>query len=104
MLIVLGSVLARSDTLEEVQRLSREHVERSRQEPGCLSHAVHFDADEPLRLVFIERWTDWTDLGAHFRVPASGAFARDMARLGAAPPEMTVYEATVSQMPQVAPR
>lgn len=99
MLIVLGSVLAHSDTLEKVQRLSREHVERSRLEPGCLSHDVHVDLAEPLRLVFVERWTTWKDLGAHFRAPASGIFSREMTRLCAAPPEMTVYEATVSQMP-----
>jgi quinol monooxygenase YgiN len=104
MLIVLGSVLARTDNVEEAQRLSRAHVERSRLEPGCLSHAVHVDLDEPLRLVFIERWADWDALRAHFRVPASVEFARDMARLGAAPPEMTIYEATASQMPPGATR
>jgi quinol monooxygenase YgiN len=104
MLIVLGSVLARSDTVEEVQRLSRAHVERSRLEPGCLSHAVQVDLDEPRRLVFIEHWADWAALQAHFRVPASAAFARDMARLGAAPPGMTVYEATARQGPQGATR
>jgi quinol monooxygenase YgiN len=104
MLIILGSVLARSDTVEEAQRLSREHVARSRLEPGCLSHGVHADLDEPRRLVFIERWADWDALRAHFRVPASVAFARDMARLGAVPPEMTIYEATASAMPQGATR
>lgn len=104
MLIVLGSVLARRDTLQDMQRLAQEHVTRSRLEPGCLSHAVHVDLDEPMRLVFIERWADWETLGAHFRVPASVAFARDMARLGAAPPDMTVYEATASPMPLPAPR
>jgi quinol monooxygenase YgiN len=104
MLIILGSVLARSDTVEEAQRLSREHVARSRLEPGCLSHGVHADLDEPRRLVFIERWADWDALRAHFRVPASVAFARDMARLGAVPPEMTIYEAAASAMPQGATR
>lgn len=99
MLIVLGSVLARPDSFEEAQRLAREHVARSRQEPGCISHAVQVDLDEPLRLVFVERWSDWEALRAHFRVPASAAFARDMARLGAAPPEMTIYEATPSAPP-----
>jgi quinol monooxygenase YgiN len=104
MLIVLGSVLARSDTFEEIQRLSREHVERSRLEPGCLSHAVHVDLDEPLRLAFVERWMDWKALGAHFRVPASLAFAQAMNRLGAAPPEMKIYEAEISAPPQAATR
>ncbi len=102
MLIVLGSVLARSETFEEMQRLSREHVERSRVERGCLSHAVHVDLDNPLRLVFIERWTDWKDLGAHFRVPASVAFVQAMGRLAAAPAEMNIYEATPSAPPQAA--
>ncbi|MFO1328547.1 MAG: putative quinol monooxygenase [Rubrivivax sp.] len=104
MLIVLGSVLARHDTLEEARRLSTAHVERSRQEPGCLAHAVHIDVDEPLRLVFVERWTDWDALRAHFQVPASVAFARDLARLGAAAPEMTIYEATPSRMPSASGR
>lgn len=104
MLIVLGSVLARPDGFEEAQRLAREHVQRSRQEPGCISHAVQVDLDEPLRLVFVERWADWDALRAHFRVPASAAFARDMARLGATPPEMTVYEATPSPLPAQGPR
>jgi len=102
MLIILGSVLARSDTAEEAQRLAREHVERSRLEAGCISHAVHVDVHEPLRLVFIERWEDWGALRAHFRVPASAAFARDMARLSAMPPEMTVYEASaIPTQPEV---
>ena len=34
------------------------HVRRSRTEPGCLFHAVHRDVEEPLRLVFVERWVD----------------------------------------------
>jgi hypothetical protein len=62
MLIVLGSVLARTDSVEEIRRIAQEHVARSRLEPGCLSHAVHADLDEPLRLVFIERWADWDAL------------------------------------------
>lgn len=104
MIIVLGRVLARSDTVDEARRLSRGHVERSRLEPGCLSHAVHADLDDPLRLVFVERWADWDALRTHFRVPASALFARDMARLAAEPPEMTIYEATPSHAPPVAIR
>lgn len=104
MIIVLGSVLARSDSLDEARRIAREHVERSRLEPGCLSHAVHADLDDPLRLVFVERWADWDALRTHFRVPASAQFVRDMARLGAAPPEMTLYEATARPLPPAATR
>ncbi len=56
MILVTGSILARKDTVDELLELSLEHVRRSRLEPGCLSHAVHRDAEEPLRLVFVETW------------------------------------------------
>jgi quinol monooxygenase YgiN len=67
MIVVTGSVTAREDSLAEVRKLSLEHVLRSRQETGCLSHAVHVDRENPLRLVFIEQWTDRGALLAHFR-------------------------------------
>jgi hypothetical protein len=51
MILVTGSVMARRETFDEVRRLSLEHVHRSRAEPGCMSHAVHVDCDNPLRLV-----------------------------------------------------
>ncbi|WP_245302262.1 antibiotic biosynthesis monooxygenase [Bradyrhizobium sp. LTSP885] len=52
MIVVTGSVTARPDSFDEVRRLSLEHVHRSRAEPGCISHAVHIDCENPLRLVF----------------------------------------------------
>src|SRR5450631_4741304 len=76
MIVVTGSVTAREDTLGEVRKLSLEHVHRSRKEPGCISHAVHVDCENPLRLVFIEQWTDRAALLAHFAVPASRNFVR----------------------------
>ena len=35
---------------------------------------VHRDVEDPLRLVFLEHWTDVDALRAHFAVPASAAF------------------------------
>jgi quinol monooxygenase YgiN len=93
-LIVTGSIQARPDTIRQVTALSLVHVQRSRQEPGCLLHSVQLDVEDPLRLVFIEHWADADALRAHFRVPESGAFVREAAGLSSSPPEMTVYEAS----------
>jgi quinol monooxygenase YgiN len=94
MIIVTGSIHARADTVDEVRRLSLEHVARSRAEPGCLEHGVAVDANDGLRLLFFERWADRAALDAHFRVPASGAFVRQVARLAAQPPAIEAYEAS----------
>ena len=93
MILIIGAILARPETASELRRLSVEHVHRSRAEPGCLSHDVHIDAENPLRLVFVERWADADAVRAHFAVPASRAFVRAAGGLAAEPPVIHVYQA-----------
>lgn len=94
MIIVTGAVLVRDDALEEAIRLSLEHVRRSRLEPGCLSHAVHQDTENPRRLFFFEEWRDRDALAAHFALPASRAFAKALGALGAEPAILKMFDAT----------
>jgi quinol monooxygenase YgiN len=96
MMIVTGSIVARPETFDELLAASLEHVRRSRDEPGCISHAVHRDVEDDHRLVFFERWADRASLDDHFRVPASADFVRTVTRLAAQPPTMAIYEATRS--------
>jgi quinol monooxygenase YgiN len=93
MIVVTGSVTARADSFEEVRRLSLEHVRRSRTEPGCISHAVSVDGENPLRLVFFEQWADRAALLAHFAVPASRDFVRALQPLASAATSIELYEA-----------
>jgi quinol monooxygenase YgiN len=94
MIVVTGSVTARKDSLDEIRTLSLEHVHRSRKEPGCISHAVHVDCEDPLRLVFIEQWADRAALLTHFAVPASRDFVRALQPLAAASTTIEIYDAT----------
>lgn len=74
--------------------LSREHVARSRTEPGCIAHAVYIDAENPLRLVFVEQWASQEALWAHFQVPASRACGKALAALAAQPPDIALFGET----------
>ena len=94
MIVVTGSVITRQESFEEARRISLEHVHRSRTEPGCLSHAVHVDCENPLKLVFIEQWADRAALAAHFAVPASRNFVRALGALAAGAPTIEIYDAT----------
>jgi quinol monooxygenase YgiN len=93
MILVTGDILANDDKADEVLALCLEHVRRSRTEPGCISHAVHRDLENPLRLVFVEQWADRAALLAHFAVPASRAFAAAASELATARPTIQIYEA-----------
>jgi quinol monooxygenase YgiN len=90
MIVVLGDVDIHPDGFDEALAISRAHVDRSRLEPGCVSHDVLTDADRPHRLVFVERWEDRTALDRHFEVPESIAFARRLGELAATAPTMQI--------------
>ena len=94
MIVVTGSVTARLDSFDQVRKLSLEHVQRSRGEPGCISHAVHVDCENPLRLVFFEQWADRAALLNHFAVPASRDFVKSLQSLAAAATTIELYDAT----------
>ena len=78
MILVTGSILAREDAFNEVLASCLEHVERSRTEPGCISHDVHVDCQNPMRLFFFEQWADEAALRAHFAVDESRAFVKSL--------------------------
>ena len=78
MILVTGSILVREDSFDDVLRACLEHVERSRKEPGCMSHDVHVDCQNPMRLFFFEQWADEAALRAHFEVEGSKAFVRSL--------------------------
>lgn len=94
MIIVTGTFTAKEGCLAEALRLSQAHVERSRSEPGCVSHGVYQDPANASRLFFYEQWADRAALGAHFALPASRGFAKAVAALAVAAPELSMYDAT----------
>jgi quinol monooxygenase YgiN len=93
MIVVTGTVTAKHETLDEILRVSLEHVRRSRKEPGCISHDVAVDAENPLRLMFTERWESAAVLKTHFAVPESRAMFRALQTLAAESGSMQIYEA-----------
>ena len=78
MILVTGSILAREDAFDEVLTSCLQHVERSRAKPGCISHDVHVDCQNPMRLFFFEQWADEAALRAHFAVEGSRAFVKSL--------------------------
>ena len=98
MIIITGSVLARSDTIDSLREVGLAHVHRSRLEPGCISHDVHVDVEDERHFVFVETWSDRAAVAAHFAVPASIEFVKAVRRLAAEPPVIRVYTAEPVEM------
>jgi quinol monooxygenase YgiN len=93
LIIVTGSVTARSEDIEQLKQASLDHVLRSRTEPGCLGHSVLIDAENPLRLVFYEEWADYHALVAHFAQPGSAEYIAVVRELAVETTGPNAYEA-----------
>jgi quinol monooxygenase YgiN len=93
MIIVIGSIIAKPENVSDVLALSLEHVQRSQKEPGCISHNVSIDCENPARFVFVEYWADMAALQVHFALEASQHFVRDLTPFAASKPDMKIYEA-----------
>jgi quinol monooxygenase YgiN len=95
-IIIAGSVTATEDTIDELAKLSIEHSRRSRLEPGCLAHSASRDVENPLRVIFTERWVDMDAVRTHFAVKASGDFVRTVISLAEQPPTLELFEAAAT--------
>ena len=93
-IIVTGSVQGTDATVDALLEAALTHVRRSRTEPGCLSHHVFRDAEDPNRLFFFERWADRAALDAHFAVPASLEFVGQLQELAVGEPTMHIATTT----------
>ena len=101
MIIIIGSILTNADNRAAIEAESVAHCARSRAEPGCIAHNVHYDVEAPERLVFVEKWADAPSLLTHFAVPASGAFSKAINALATERPAMQIYtseEITASEL------
>lgn len=94
MIIVIGSIIVNEGHVDEALEISQRHVDRSRKEPGCITHGVHLDSENPQRLVFVEQWSDQSALSQHFKEPTSIEFLRKLETMATEAPEMSVYDAT----------
>ena len=93
MIVLKVDMVVKPGTEDKCVELIRILQEHSRKEPGCISHHVSIDADDPLTLHFTERWESMEALKAHFRVPESRAMWRRVQELAADPGAMHIYSA-----------
>jgi quinol monooxygenase YgiN len=93
-ILITGAIRAAAASADQLMALGVEHSRRSRLEPGCIAHNISRDAEDPLRIVFVERWVDLDAVRVHFAVPAAGEFVRTVIALAEEPPTLELFEAT----------
>jgi quinol monooxygenase YgiN len=98
MIIITASFAVPSAQRADIIALCSEHSARSRAEPGCISHHIHADCEDPDRLFFHEEWQDEAAVTAHFAVPESREFVKRLTALVGERPEIQIYRADAVSM------
>ena len=66
---IIGTVVAKPETREELQKILAAQVVPTRAEEGCVNYDFHADAEDPCVFVFYENWNTQQDLDEHLRKP-----------------------------------
>ncbi len=82
---IIGTVIAKTETREELAGLLANQVAPTRAEPGCMNYDFHVDAADPCCFVFYENWLSQADLDAHLKMPHLVPLFSELDRLLAAP-------------------
>ena len=89
---IIGLVVAKDETREELRELLRAQVAPTRAEPGCINYDFHVDAEDPNVFMFYENWKSKADLDAHLKVPHLKPLIDRVDSLLARPVEIKFYE------------
>lgn len=66
---IIGTVVARPETREELHAILAAQVEPTRAEPDCINYDYHVDAEDPCTFVFYENWSSRAALDEHLKMP-----------------------------------
>ena len=92
MIMVIGRIEAKPKHHPEILDLCLDHVQRSRQENGCIDHRVSIDAENENRFVFVEYWKDAEALKTHFELEASKRFVQNLIPIIESKPDMQIFK------------
>ncbi|CDX14112.1 conserved hypothetical protein [Mesorhizobium plurifarium] len=66
---VIGTIVAKPETREELQAILSGFVEPTRAEEGCINYDFHVDAADLCVFMFYENWRSKDDLDRHLAMP-----------------------------------
>ena len=66
---LIGTVVAKDETRDELRKILGGQVAPARAEPSCVTYDFHVDVEDPNVFVFYENWRSRSDLDAHLKAP-----------------------------------
>lgn len=88
---IIGTVVAKPETREELHRILASQVDPTRAEDGCINYDFHVDPADPCVFLFYENWRSKADLDRHLAMPHLKPLFGQLERLVARPVDIKNY-------------
>jgi quinol monooxygenase YgiN len=95
---IIGMVVAKDETREELRRILSVQVAPTRAEAGCINYDFHVSEDDPNVFMLYENWRSKADLDAHLKTPHLEPLFGRLDELLARPVEIKFYEMLSQQV------
>ncbi len=98
MFLIAGEFIVKAEFRDELMLMSRELIQPSRNEDGCISYSFYEDQTKPNHFLFFERWKDRESIDAHFQKNYFKVFAERFPDMIEGKGEINIYEIKHTEM------
>lgn len=91
MIVISGTIFVKPDKVAQAIEAAKVMMEKTAEEPGCISYRFYADIEAPDVFRVFEEWESDEDLQAHFETPHMAEFRKKLGGLLAAPPAIRRY-------------
>ena len=91
--IISAMVFVKPEKVDEFLEFTKELIEKSRAEEGCISYSLYQDPQDRSKFMFFEEWKNQAAIDFHFATDHFKKFDEKMGEFAASPPVISIYDA-----------
>ena len=93
MKIISAQVFIKAEKADDFLSFTKELIEKSRAEEGCISYTLYQDPNDKSTFLFFEEWKNQAAIDFHFATEHFKKFDEKMGDFASKPPVITIYDA-----------
>jgi len=94
--IISAMVFVKPEKVDEFLEFTKELIEKSRAEEGCISYSLYQDPQDRSKFMFFEEWKNQAAVDFHFETEHFKKFVEALDNFASAAPIITIYD-TISE-------
>jgi len=95
--IISAQVFIKSEKVNDFLSFTKELIEKSRAEEGCISYTLYQDPNDKSTFLFFEEWKSQAAIDFHFATEHFKKFDEKMGEFASKPPVITIYDAKINK-------